>query len=83
MKFKRSGLSGSYDEKQDILYIYYKGRDLSYGTEDPDGFVTMRSMETDRITGYLIYGFKKNGMNLDQLDYVFRCAVEDLQTELS
>lgn len=82
MKFEKSGLAGSYDKKHDVLYIYYKGRDLSYGTEDPDGFVTMRSIETDKITGYLIYGFKQNGVNLDQLDYVFRCVVKDLQEEL-
>lgn len=82
MKFEKSGLSGSYDERHDVLYIYYRGRDPSYGTEDPDGFVMMKSMETDKITGYLIYEFKKNGIGLDRLDYVFRCTVRELQAEL-
>ena len=36
MKFEKEGLAGSYDERNDILYISYKDRDYSYGTEDPD-----------------------------------------------
>lgn len=86
MKFEKEGLAGSYDERNDILYIYYKGRDYSYGTEDPDGFVTFRSIADDSLTGYLIYGFKdKIGsgvIDISKCDLVFKVAIDKLAEEL-
>ena len=58
MKFEKERSASSYDKKNDILYLYYKGREYPYGIEDPDDFVTFRSIENDRLTGYLICGFK-------------------------
>lgn len=83
MKFEKNNLSGSYDEKHDILYIYYKGRDYSYGTEDPDGVVTMRSISSDDVTGFLIYNFKlRSDLDLKRFDLLFRLAIEELTKEL-
>lgn len=86
MKFEKEGLLGSYDEKCDILYIYYKGRDYSYGTEDPDDFVTFRSISDDTLTGYLIYGFKdkisRGVIDISRFDLVFKVVVEKLAKEL-
>ena len=86
MKFEKEGLAGSYDERNDILYIYYKGRDYSYGTEDPDGFVTFRSIDGDQLTGYLIYSFKdkisRGALDASQLDLVFKVAIDKLAEEL-
>ena len=83
MKFEKSGLSGSYDEKNDILYIYYKGKDCSYGEEDPEGVVTMRSIETDKVTGFLIYDLRKRtDLDIEKFDLVFRCVISELKTEI-
>ena len=86
MKFEQNGLAGSYDEKNDILYIYYKGRDYSYGTEGPDDFVTFRSISDDRLTGYLIYGFKdkinRGVLDISQFDLVFKVTIDKLSNEL-
>ena len=83
MKFEKSGLFGSYDERHDILYIYYKNKELSYGTEDPEGVVTMRSIETDQVIGFLIYDFKKRtDLDVSKFDLIFRCVIEELTKEL-
>lgn len=86
MRFEKEGLAGSYDEKNDILYIYYKGRDYSYGTEDPEDFVTFRSIEDDSLTGYLIYGFKdkvnRGVIDISKFDLVFKVAIDKLAEEL-
>lgn len=86
MRIEKDGLSGSYDEKNDILYIYYKGRDYSYGTEDPDDFVTFRSIEDDRLTGYLIYRFRdkvsRGVLDISKLDLVFKVAISKLMNEV-
>ena len=86
MKFEKDGLAGSYDERNDILYIYYKGRDYSYGNEELDDFVTFRSITDDRLTGYLIYGFKdkvKRGViDTSRFDLVFKVTIDKLAKEL-
>lgn len=86
MKFEKEGLVGSYDERNDILYIYYKNREYSYGTEDPDDFVTFRSINNNKLTGYLIYGFKdkvsKGILDISKLDLVFKVAIDKLTEEL-
>lgn len=43
-----------YDKIYDILYITLSDQD-AYGHEEPDGFVTHRSMVTDEITGFTIF----------------------------
>ena len=86
MKFEKDGLAGSYDERNDILYIYYKGKDYSYGTEEPDDFVTFRSINDDRLTGYLIYGFKdkvsRGVIDTSRFDLVFKVTIDKLAKEL-
>lgn len=86
MKFDYDGLAGSYDEKNDILYIYYKGRDYSYGAESPDDFVTFRTINDNRLTGYLIYGFKdkvdRGALDISQFDLVFKVTIDKLSREL-
>lgn len=86
MKIEKEGLAGSYDKKNDILYIYYKGREYSYGTEDSDDFVTFRSIVDDSLTGYLIYGFKdkisREVFDISKFDLVFKVAIDKLAEEL-
>ena len=86
MKFEKNGLQGSYDKKHDILYIYLKGRDPSYATEELNGLITMRSIETEHVTGYLVYDFEKKvregSLYGGTFDYIFRCAIKELQKEL-
>ena len=43
-----------YDKIYDILYITLSDQD-AYGHEEPDGFVTHRSMVTDEITGFTLF----------------------------
>lgn len=59
MRFSRKDLSGSYDEKCDVLYVCKKGQNYSYPTEDSEGLLTFRSMETDEVTGIIVYDFLK------------------------
>lgn len=86
MKFEKEGLAGSYDEKNDILYIYYKGRDYSYGTEDSDDFVTFRSINDNRLTGYLIYDFKdkvaRGTLDISRFDLIFKAVINKLMNEV-
>ena len=59
MRFTREDIGGSYDEKEDILYVCKKGTSYSYANEEPKGLVTFRSMETDEVTGIIVYDFLK------------------------
>lgn len=59
MRFTREDIGGSYDEKEDILYVCKKGASYSYANEEPKGLVTFRSMETDEVTGIIVYDFLK------------------------
>lgn len=86
MKFEKDSVFGSYDERHDILYIYYKGKDYSYGSEISDSIVIMRSLKTDQINGYIIYDFKHKVRNevidYNQFDLVFRVALKELTEEI-
>lgn len=86
MKFEKDSIFGSYDERHDILYIYYKGKDYSYGSEIFDDVVIMRSLETDQINGYIVYDFKYKSRNeaidFDQFDLVFRIVLKELTEEI-
>lgn len=49
-----------YDEDNDILYIGFPNeRGKSYADEGPLGIEVMRDMDTDEITGIMIYYPKK------------------------
>lgn len=43
------------DEQNGVLYVKFAPTDNSYGTESPDGIVTLRDMDTDEITGFTIF----------------------------
>lgn len=46
----------SYDKINDILYIHLSNdRGYSYADEGPKGIEILRDMETDEITGYMVY----------------------------
>lgn len=45
----------NYDEQNDVLYVKIASTDNSYGTESPDGIVTLRDVNTDEITGFTIF----------------------------
>lgn len=52
----RSILKKDYDEKNDILYIgFTNDRGNSYADEGPTGIEIMRDMDTDDVTGILVY----------------------------
>lgn len=59
MRFSREDFSGSYDAKCDVLYTCKKGKDYSYIIEKPEGFITFRSMQSDSVTGVIVYDFLK------------------------
>lgn len=86
MRFLKQEFSGSYDEKFDILYVYRRGRDNSYATEEGDGLVVFRSMETSAITGMIVYNFLKKltekEIDLDNLPIDIHSFVEELSKEL-
>ena len=86
MKFSKGILFGSYDAKYGILYLYYKGKNYSYGKEIQDGLVVLRSIETDEVVGYLIYDFKekveKGELDLEQFDLVFKVTLKELAKEI-
>lgn len=48
----------NYDRKFDVLYARLSNYLPSYGDEN-DGIVTLYSIETDKITGMIIYDVKK------------------------
>ena len=86
MRFEQDGLFGSYDEQHDVLYIYYKGRKHSYGKEHPEGIITFKTINSDELSGYLIYDFKKRSaageLDISSLDYLFRIVVDKLSKKL-
>lgn len=68
-----------YDQKNDILYISFANdRGFSYADEGPAGIEIMRDMDTDEITGIMIYYPKKKQEDrqekLNILGYDFRLA---------
>ena len=49
-------LKKSYDKKNDILYIGFQNdRGRSYADDGPVGIEIMRDMDTDEITGIMVY----------------------------
>lgn len=66
-------LSLNYDNKNDILYLGFADKSNSYGDEVVDGFVIMRDINTDKITGFTIFDFcaKYNNNQLVNLPLPF------------
>ena len=52
-------LTANYDKEFDILYVRRSPYPASYGDEDDNGVVTLRSIVDDSISGMIIYDFKK------------------------
>ena len=52
-------LTANYDKEFDILYVRLTPYPASYGDEDDNGVVTLRSIADDSISGMIIYDFKK------------------------
>lgn len=45
-----------YDSVNDILYVHFANdRGMSYASESPSGFEIMRDMDTDEVTGFMVY----------------------------
>lgn len=49
----------NYDRDFDVLYIRCPTSDSTYGDEDENGVVTLRTVADDRIVGEIIYDFQK------------------------
>lgn len=81
MRFTREDITGSYDEKEDVMYVCKKGASYSYANEDDNGFVTFRSMETDDVTGIIVYDFLKkltsNEIDISALPFDAHDFVDD------
>lgn len=58
-----SDLNLAYDKQYDILYARLPFTGHSYGDEDRNGLITYRNIETDSVTGFAIYSFKKRFEN--------------------
>lgn len=52
-------LIANYDKEFDILYVRLNPYPASYGDEDDNGVVTLRSIADDSASGMIIYDFKK------------------------
>lgn len=48
-----------YDEKNDILHVYFLPSTSSYDDEDYPGIIIRRSMVDERITGVIIMDYSK------------------------
>lgn len=74
-------ISGSYDERHDVLYVCKQDKGYSYGTDDNNGLVTFRSMETDEVTGIIVYDFLKkftsNEIDISALPFDVHDFVDD------
>lgn len=49
----------NYDRDFDVLYVRCPTSDSTYGDEDENGVVTLRTVADDRIVGEIIYDFQK------------------------
>lgn len=49
----------NYDSKFDVLYIELTDNSNSYGDDSNDGFVLMKDIDTDEVTGVTIMNFNK------------------------
>lgn len=49
----------NYDKTYDIMYVSVGNKANSYGDEKIDGLVIMKDLDTDEITGFTVFGFKK------------------------
>lgn len=66
-------LTANYDKEFDILYVRLTPYPASYGDEDDNGVVTLRSIADDSTSGMIIYDFKKRLENkeITSLDLPF------------
>ena len=49
----------NYNNQDDILYMGVADNSNSYGAETTDTLNVFRDVETDEITGFVIFGFNK------------------------
>ena len=47
----------SYDYGADVLYVGISDRSNSYGAEEDNGFIVLRDIDTDEVTGITILDF--------------------------
>ena len=47
----------NYDKKHDVLYIKVGDNSDSYGAEEENNINVFRDVETDQITGYMVFDF--------------------------
>lgn len=48
-----------YDQKFDVLYYNISNTENSYGDEIGDNIILLRDIDTDKITGITILGYKR------------------------
>ncbi|KXG78307.1 DUF2283 domain-containing protein [Thermotalea metallivorans] len=71
----------NYDRKFDILYLSIGEPRPSYGEEETPGLVVLKDIETDEITGFTIFDFKKR-VDTDSLNELnLPCKIDFKQLE--
>jgi len=69
-------LSLNYDRKNDILYLGFADKSNSYGDEIEDGFVVMRDIITEKVTGFTIFDFSEKYKDNKLSDLSFPVAID-------
>lgn len=49
----------NYDTNYDVLHVSIGDTSNSYGEEEPDNIVTLKDINTEKVTGYTIMNFKQ------------------------
>lgn len=48
--------NSNYDSVNDILYVHFANdRGMSYASDSPAGFEIMRDLDTNEMTGFMVY----------------------------
>ena len=59
-----------YDKEHDVLYIKVSDNSNSYGAEEENNINVFRDVETDQITGYMVFDFMSR-FTTDETDSYF------------
>ncbi|MCL2171114.1 MAG: hypothetical protein FWB71_03080 [Defluviitaleaceae bacterium] len=71
-------LTLNYDKKYDVLYLGVADNSNSYGAEESNNMNVFRDVDSDCITGFVIFGFmdKYNGRSLPPINEPFAIDYE-------
>jgi hypothetical protein len=68
----------NHDEKYDVLSLSFAENSHSYGCDEHDGIVVFRNMQSDEITGVMIYDFTRryNDRTIMKINFPFQIDFE-------